>query len=103
MLNKLAKVNRLCWYGHMIVEEGRWWWFKRGSTIWVAGIRKKGRSKGTWGNQVEEEIGNIGLKKKDAYDHARWQESMKAMAKSAKSGHLLSWGSHWMENGIIIS
>ena len=34
-------------------------------------MRKKGRSKGTWGNQVEEEIGNIGLKKKDAYDHAR--------------------------------
>ena len=56
--------NSVRWYGHVLRREnGRVF---RALNLMVEGQWKKGRRKGTWKKQVEEESVEVGLRSQDA-------------------------------------
>ena len=60
----LAMTSSLCWYGHVLREDGhvcRWVLY-----FVVDGQRKKGMLRRTWKKQVEKESVKVGLRRKDA-------------------------------------
>ena len=65
-MDQLAIANSVRWYGHALRrEDGH---VLRGALDFeVESKRKKGRPKGTWKKQVEEESVKIGLRREDAF------------------------------------
>ena len=78
--DRLATVNGVRWYGHVL-------WRDDDSVLRVAldlevsGKRKRGRPRKTWKKQVEEETEQIGLKKEDVLRRDKWRDGMRAIAK----------------------
>ena len=64
-IDRLATVNRVIWYGHVLRRNDNSV-LRVSLNLEVSGKRKQGRPKKTWKKQVEEETEKIGLKKEDA-------------------------------------
>ena len=78
-IDRLAVANSVRWYGHVLRrEDGHVSW--RELDFEVDGQRKKGRLKGTWGTQVEEESVNVGLRREDALCRLKWSVGVNQIA-----------------------
>ncbi|XP_077869557.1 uncharacterized protein LOC144361298, partial [Saccoglossus kowalevskii] len=72
-VDRLAKANGVCWYGHVLRrEDGHV--LRRALDLEVSGPRKRERPKKTWKMQVEEESGKVGMRMRDALNRAKWRE-----------------------------
>ena len=78
-IDGLAKANGVRWYGHVLRREEDNV-LKKALRFTVEGQRRRGRPRKTWKRQVEESIKNVGLKKEDALDRAKWKEGAKLIA-----------------------
>ena len=80
MLDRMAKANRVRWYGHVIRRnDGNI--LKKAMLMEVNGKRKRGRLKLTWRRQVQESVKKVGLKIEEVADGTRWREGLRAIAK----------------------
>ena len=69
---KVAKVNGVRWYGHVLRrDDGHV--LRKAVEFEVKGKRKRGRPRKTWRSQVVKESKSVGLKKEDAKNRARWR------------------------------
>ena len=59
-IDQLAMANSVLWHGNVLRREGGHI-LRRELDFEVEGQRKKGRPKGTWKNQVDDESGKVGL------------------------------------------
>ena len=68
----MAIANGVRWYGHVLrSDDGHV--LRKAMEIEVKGKRKRGRLRKTWKMQVEKESRNVGLKKEDVLNQARWR------------------------------
>ena len=69
---QMAKANGVRWFGHVLRrDDGHI--LRKALEFEVKGKRKRGQPRKTWIMQVEKESRNIGLKKEDALNRARWR------------------------------
>ena len=78
-IDGLAKANGVRWYGYVLRREEDNV-LKKALRFTVEGQRGRGRPRKTWKRQVEESIKNVGLKKEDALDRAKWNGGAKLIA-----------------------
>ena len=80
-LDRLARANGVRWFGHVLrrPKEDILW---RALEYEVEGKRKRGRPKGTWRRQVENDTRKIGLTMEDAVNRTRWREGVRAIAEN---------------------
>ena len=82
-LDGLAKANGVRWYGHVLRRD-------KGDVLRialdfeVAGRRGRGRPNMTWKRQAEEQINQIGLKREDAIDRAKWRNGVYERSRSTR-------------------
>ena len=76
-LDRMAKANRVRWYGHVIRREDNSI-LKKTMMMEVNGQRKRGRPKMTWKRQVGENVKKVGLKIEEAADRTIWREGVRA-------------------------
>ena len=82
-LDRMAKANRVRWYGHVIRRDDNNI-LKKAMMMEVNGKRKRGRPKLTWRRQVEESVKKVGLKIEEAGDRTRWREGVRAIAEEMR-------------------
>ena len=82
-LDRMAKMNGVRWYGHVIRREDDNI-LKKVMMMEVNGQQKRGRPKMTWKRQVEESVKKVGLKIKEAADRTTWREGPRAIAEGMK-------------------
>ena len=78
-IDRLATVNGVRWYGHVLRRDDDSV-LRFALNLEVSGKRKRGRPKKTWKKQVEEETEKIGLKKEDALRRDNWRYRVRAIA-----------------------
>ena len=66
-----AKANGVKWYGHVLRRDNGHV-LRKALEFEVKGKKKRGQPRKTWKVQVEERR-NVGLKKADALNRARWR------------------------------
>ena len=64
--------GRLRWFGHVLRKDDDNW-TKKVMTYEVNGVRGRGRPKIAWSDVVEKDMRDVGLKRSDAADRARWR------------------------------
>ena len=69
-LEVVMRRRRLRWYGH--VERGDDG-IRSARDLKVEGKRGRGRPKKTWAQTVEKDMKEMGLKREDAHDRAKWK------------------------------
>ena len=79
----LARVSGVRWYGHVLRRDNSDV-LKRALDFEVTGRRGRGRSNMTWKRQVEEHTYQIGLKKGDAIDRAKWRNGVYEVSKNVR-------------------
>ena len=72
-------MNGVRWYGHVLRKDDDNV-LRVALDLEVSGKSKRGRPKKTRKKQVEEETENIGLKKKDALNRAKWRDGVREIA-----------------------
>ena len=82
-LDRMAKVNGVRWYGHVIRRDDDNI-LKKIMMMEVNGQRKRGRPKMTWKGQVEESVKKVGLKIEEAADRTRWREGVRAIGEGMR-------------------
>ena len=78
-INRLATVNGVRWYGHVLRRDDDSV-LRVALDLEVSGNRKRARPKKTWKKQVEDETEKIGLKKEDALRRDKWRDGVRAIA-----------------------
>ena len=78
-INRLATMNGVRWYGHILSRDDDSV-LRVALDLEVSGKRKQGQSKKTWKKQVEEETEKIGLKKEHALNRDKWRDEVRAIA-----------------------
>ena len=72
-VSDVVRRGRLRWLGHVLrKDDGDW--VKKTMLLEVDGVRGRGRPKMMWSNVVEVDMRDVGLKKMDAVDRARWRQ-----------------------------
>ena len=99
-LDRMAKVNGVRWYGHVIKRNDDII-LKKAMTMEVNGKRKQGLSKMTWRRQVEESVKKVWLKIEETADRMRWREGVRAIAEGIRYiwTHLRYLGENRIEAG----
>ena len=69
-MDKLAKANGVCWYGHVLMREEDDN-LRKALCFKVEGQRRRGQPRKTWKNQVGDDIRKIGLKKEDTLNRSK--------------------------------
>ena len=82
-LDKMAKANKVRWYGHVIRRDDDNI-LKRAMMMEVNGQQKRGRLKMTWKRQVKESVKKVGLKIEEAGNQTRWREGVRAIAEGMR-------------------
>ena len=78
-IDRLATVNEVRWYGHVLKKDDDSV-LRVALNLEVSGKKKRGRLKQTWKKHVVEETEKIGLKKYDALNQAKWRDGVQAIA-----------------------
>ena len=78
-IDRLATANGVRWYGHVLKRDDNSV-LRVALDLEVSGKRKRGRPKKTWTKQVKEATEEIGLKKGDALNRAKWRDGVQAIA-----------------------
>ena len=78
-IDRLATVNGVRWYGHVLRRDDDSV-LRVALNLEVTGKRKRGRPKKTWKDLVEEGTEKIGLKREDALRRDKWKDGVRAIA-----------------------
>ena len=82
-LDGLARATGVRWYGHVLRRDNGDV-LRRAVDFEVAGRRGRGLPNMTWKRQVEENINQIGLKRKDAIDRVKWRNFVYGLSRSTR-------------------
>ena len=82
-LDGLASPSRVQWYGH-VLRRNDGDVLRRALDFEVAGRRGHGQVNMMWKGQVEEHTEQIGLKKEDAIDRAKWHDGVYKLLRSMR-------------------
>ena len=82
-LDGLARVSQVRWYGH-VLRKDKDDVLRRPLDFEVAGKREGGQSNMMWKKQVEEHTNQIGLKKGDAIDRAKWRDGVYELSRNMR-------------------
>src|SRR5664279_569457 len=71
-LTHILRRSRLRWFGHL-ERKSPDDWVSASRDLEVDGVKRKGRSRKTWGECVRNDIVSLGLKRNWALDRVRWR------------------------------
>jgi len=72
MVSDVVRRGRLRWFGH-VERKSHDDWVSACRDLEVEGVKRKGRSRKSWGECVRNDLTSLGLKRDWALDRARWR------------------------------